>query len=531
MQWRAIGVGLVALLVVGSVVGAGVAHDELEIRGEPDLDVYAPEPIVTPGTTSQVVLQVANDGEVRSGVTTTREIVTTARSVTVEVDDDDAPFTVETRTQSIGTIADGDVREVPITVSVPTDASPGEYSIDVELGYSYTARFEPDRDSMRERSDTTTKTIDVVVEDGPRFELDAVDSDVQIGDTGTLETEITNVGGEDARDLTIQLESTSPDVGLGGEGANTAWIDELEAGETASFEQAVTIRPDAADRDLSIAGSVRFTDPDGVQSVQEGLSIGFGADDEQSFDVSVTDSTLRVGEIGTIRGVIVNDGPHDVESVVVSLGETQLEPRSATYAVGDLEAGEEATFQFRGTVPPSADAVPQRIDVTTAYRTAAGTDRSTTDPIEVSVADRRDAVSVRGVDATFAADESGTLELEITNQRDVELRDVRVQLFVDEPLESDFRTAVVPSMEPGESHRVAFDLEVDEDAPVSQYPAVVEINYTDPDDEAVAARPSTIAVSVTEADEVLPVTEVVGGILAIVVLGAGAWWFYGRRLV
>ena len=177
--------------------------------------------------------------------------------------------------------------------------------------------------------------------------------------------------------------------------------------------------------------------------------------------------------------------------------------------------------------------------MTTRYRAVAGIDRgtidrtaidrTTVDPIRVDVAERRDAVEVTAADPAFAAGESGTLELDVRNRRDVDIRDVRLTLAVDDPLESEFRTTIVPELAPDETDSVAFDLEVDGDAPASRYPATVAVEYTDPDDETATARSATVAVEVTETDDdVLPAVEIlIFGLVALLV-GAVFVWLYRR---
>lgn len=530
MNTRVLRLVFLSALLIGVVAGLGVAQEDARfVRGEPDLDAYAPESTLTPGSTSTLTVQVANDGELEAGPNARRDVVTTARSVTVNVEDDDVPLIVETDRQAIGSMAEGSVREIPITVTVPEDTDPGEYSLDVTLRYSYTSLSAPRSGVTQERSRTEREQIDVTIDDGPRFELRTVESDVQVGGSGTLVTEVRNVGGEPARDLTVAVESTSGDVALGETAGNTARIDRLEPSENATVTYDVTVRPGVSPRNLALTGTVRFTDSDGIQGTDEGLSVGVRPDAEQAFSLSVNESTLRVGETGTVRGVIRNDGPAPVNDVVLVVGETQFTPRSPTYAVGELAAGESATFQFRGTIPPEGDAVPQRIDVTTRYRTLSDEEHQTEASIHVPVAERRDAVAVTGVEPQFAAGEEGVLELEITNHRDIEIRDVRLTLAVKEPLTSEFRTTVVPSLQPGETDRVAFDLEVDGGAPASRYPATVDITYVDADGDNNTARPSTIVVTVTETGGGdFPAEVVIFGVLLVLVAG-GAWWFYGRR--
>lgn len=533
MSRRLLGAVAVALLVgallLGGVAGPADAQtDPPFVRGEPELDVYAPDSTVSPGTTTTLTVQIANDGEVDAGSDLRRDAVTTARSVVVEVRPDDAPVIVETGRIAVGTIADGGVREVPISVTVPADAPPGDYSLDVRLGYSHTFLSAPRSGVVQDRSRTTTETTSVTIDDAPRFAVRTVAHDVQVGDSGTLVTNVTNVGGETARDLSVELVSNAPDLTLGETARNTARIDRLAPGENATVRVPASVGSDATARAFDVTGTVRYTDADGIRGVDGGIPVGFRPRAEQAFSLSLTESTVRVGENGTVRGTIRNEGPTDVSGVVVAVGESQFAPHSPEYAVGDLAAGDEADFRFSGALPADADAVPQQLVVSTRYRTAAGNERTTTGSIRVPVAERRDAVTVSAVDPRYAAGDDGVLRLEATNRRDVELRNVRLRLVVEDPLDSEFRTTVIPSLEPGETDRVAFDLSVDGDAPVSRYPATVEISHTGPDDGRVTDDSATVAVSVAESSGTGFPTEVVVLAVLLIVVAAGAWWFHVR---
>ena len=628
---------LVALVVVGSLAGISAVQAQGQyVSGEPGLSVFAPNPTLEPGETTQLEVQVANDGTQRWGPGAQRDEVTTARSVQVEVRDSGTPITVETERQSIGSLRDGDVRSVPIAVRVPKDVEPGTYSLDVRLRYSYVAQSDPGSGVVQERTRRVTRTIDVRVEERPRFQLHGIENDAQIGGTGTVAVEVENTGEEPASDLAVTLDSTSPNVGFGEAQRDTARVDRLEAGESTVLEYDVAVREGTTVRNYSLDGTVQFTDPDGIRGAEDGLSVGFTPLDAQGFAFDIEESTLRVGEVGTITGTVRNDGPLPVEDVsiapaegsleaqggpyavgdlsvdesatfrlrvavpeaadtapqridlattyrtdgdrdrvatdpvsvpideqefdvrleestlrvgetgeivgtvrnvgpvavegvTVSLGEGTFEPRSRSYAVGDLEVDEAAEFRFRAVVPAGTDATPQRIDVTTTYRTAVGHDRAVIDPIRVPVAERRDAVAVTALDPTFVAGGEGALALEVTNQRDVEIRDVRLRLAVEDPLESDFTTTIVPSLAPGETDRVAFDLEVDGDAPRSQYPAVIDVEYLDPDDETQTVRPLTVSVSVTEdPDEPVFAIEIIAFLAVMVLVVAAFVWLYRR---
>ncbi|MFW5957500.1 MAG: COG1361 S-layer family protein [Natronomonas sp.] len=519
-----IAVGIV--LLASMVVVASAQTDDNTVRGEPKLDVYVPHDELTPGTADEVTLQIANDGKISWGGSSSPETVTTARNVRVEIEDIDSPLSVETETQAIGAVTTDKPGEAEIVIRVPNDSDPGEYSIDVRLRYSHTSSYSPSSGVTQDRTRSVRRTVDIVVEDRPRFELQSAGSDVQVGGAGTIAVEVENVGSADAHDLDVTVEPTSPNVVIGDPASDTARIYRLDAGNSTIVPYDVLVRSGTTARNFTMDAHVEYDDPDGIRSTQGDRSFGFQPVGEQDFTVDIDASTLRVGETGTIDGTIRNDGPLSVEDLSLVLDEGQFEPRSRSYSIGELDEGETANFQFRAVVPHSTDPVPQRIDLVTRYRTTGDAELFTNESIHVPVADRRDAVAVRAIDSEFAAGESGVLELEATNQRDVEIRDVHVRLAVDDPLESDFRSTVISSLEPGETGRVAFDLEVDSDAPESQYPTTIEIEYNDPDDEPATVRPSIVEVVVTESDGAFVGIELlVFAVVAILAVGVFVWLY------
>ena len=88
-------VGLVFVLATASFAGVVAAQGggpTSGYGGNPNLDVYAPTPTVSPGEAGPFTIQVANDGAVTEGVPPTREAVTTARNVRVDVDAGGTPL-------------------------------------------------------------------------------------------------------------------------------------------------------------------------------------------------------------------------------------------------------------------------------------------------------------------------------------------------------------------------------------------------------------------------------------------------------
>lgn len=517
--------GFLTVVVIASLAGVALAQ-ESTVRGSPTLDVHLPENTVMPGTSDQLSIQIANTGDIAGGAANA-ELVTTARNVRVEIVDHDAPFTVETGQQAIGSVGTDAPGEATVRVDVPADAEPGEYEMEVRMRYAHTSLYAPGSGITQDVTRSRTRTVDVVVDDSPRFGFEVLDTDAQVGDAGSVAIEVTNRGGSPAYDLDVHVGSLTPNVLIGDGAGETARLDRLEENESAMLEYDVSLPPDVTARNFSMEGQVFYADEDGIRAADANRTFGIGPVAEQAFSLEVDQSTLRVGETGTISGEIRNDGPTAVDGVALVFEDGAFEPRSPSYSIGSLEPGESAPFQFRALVPETTDPTPQRIDVTTRYRTQADSERTSEHSMHVSVEERRDAVAVTGVDPRFAAGADGVLELEVTNQRDDTVRDVRLTLGVGDPLESDFRESVIASLEPGESEHVAFDLEVDSDAPPSTYPATVEVNYTGPDDETESVRPATVPVTVTDAEATeIPSIEVfIFVVLLLLVAGVFVWLY------
>ncbi|MFC7045853.1 hypothetical protein ACFQH6_10950 [Halobacteriaceae archaeon GCM10025711] len=116
---------VVAAFVVLLLVMPGVAAGSTS--GSPDIDVTLPKNTVAAGEEATLRLSLTNDADLDTVSLTNPTLsqrVTTASAVTVAMESGDAPVTVETRRQSVGSIPDGATMPVAFDVSVDADAAP-----------------------------------------------------------------------------------------------------------------------------------------------------------------------------------------------------------------------------------------------------------------------------------------------------------------------------------------------------------------------------------------------------------------------
>jgi len=314
---------LTALLVTSLAAGfVAVGSDEASAQtgfssGSVNLDAFVADNTLTPGQTSELTLQIANEGEIRDGsAPSTTETTTTARNVRVEVDERRAPVSVETGKQSIGSVGAEEPRNVPIEIDVPERAEPGAYEIEVELEYRHTRRIFDVGGIQGDRTRTVTRDIDIVIDDGARFDLRDAGTDAQVGDNGPMTAEIENVGGERAEDLTVELARTSQRVSFGESASETARVAALDPGDTALIDYDVTFGDRASVRGYPLDATVSFDTPDGIAETDE-TTLDVTPRAEQTFAIEDVESTLRVGEDGDLLGTVRNTGSETARSTVV----------------------------------------------------------------------------------------------------------------------------------------------------------------------------------------------------------------------
>jgi hypothetical protein len=527
-------VTIAALAVLALAGGGAVAQNTTQqsapqAGGEPDIDVHAPNPTLTPGETNEVTLQISNDGELDYGSPELREAVTTARNVRVEADADGTPLTVESGETAIGAVTENRPGEVPLAVSVPADIEEGTYTVDVEVSYSHTFRT---GSTVIERSPTETVSVDLEVDSDARFNVVNVTTDARIGDSGTLEVELENVGAETARDANVILESSSAGFGFGDRARDSARIGTIESGESATVRYQVGFAPDAPIREYAIDASVAFRTSDGLQRLDETPTLGVRPAGQQEFSLGDVESDLYVGEEGDIRGTVTNDGPITARNVVVRYTDQSpnVIPIEPAVAVGTLDAGESAEFRLPVEISGEAEAVDRTADVAVQYRNA-DDERRLYEDVELlfGVEPQRAQFALDVQQREIAAGESMAFDVEVTNNLDEPVSDVEARLFADSPLESADDEAFAQRLDPGESTTMTFTLTAESAATAKTYPVSFDFRYDDADGNSQLSDTTRVPITVVDGEGGLPWTLIGVGALVVIVVAGGATYYTRAR--
>ncbi|MCL7416667.1 MAG: NEW3 domain-containing protein [Halalkalicoccus sp.] len=377
-------IGVVLLVVFTSGVVAGV-------QGQPNVSVFAPENTVEPGETTQIELQLMNNGTIEEGsegieiITQQgdRQRVQTARNVTVEAEADGPPFEVETATVPVGSLPEGTSGPIPITLAVNEDAPASTYQLTVTVEYVYTSQIENGEETVV--SETITEEVPIVIEESARFDVEDTRSDLEVGSDGEVTGTVENVGSGDAENAVLRLANESGTLGF-------------------------------AERE---------------------------------------------------------------------------------YALGDVEAGESASFAFDADVSAEASAGDRQLDFVVAYEDEQGNDREATTSTQVSVAPESEKFSVEPLNATVESGASETVELEVTNEGEEDVSNLNAQLFADSPLSVETDQAYAAELPAGESVVLTFEVSAASDV-AGTYPIDIDFSYDDGEGNTQLSEQYQVPVEVTE---------------------------------
>lgn len=491
--------GLVLVLALNPLVVAAAE--------DPRFETYVPEPTLQPGETTQVEVQLRNVAEDHD------DSVETAHDVRATMQANGTPFTVHSGVRLLGDLEDGDLTTSRFSISVPRDVDAGTYRIPINLTY---------RPAGEDERESTIVFADVRVDDYARFEVVSADTDAQVGDTGTVTVELRNVGSANATGATVELQSRNPDITFGNAASASRYVGDVAPDETVTVQYRARVSPDADVRSYSLAATVEFDDEDGVPQQSARLRVGVTPLAEQSFSLSNVQSTLRVGEEGTITATVTNEGPGAVRDAVVTIDRNgmNINRLESEYAVGTLAAGESATVEFPLEVTTSAEPGPKQFSIQVDYLNSEGEERESDDMrAQVDVEPERDRFTLDPVAATVEAGSGGELVVAITNNGETPVRNVNAKLFTDAPISASDDEAFVTELGPGETAEMTFGVGAAGGALEKAYPVNLDFQY-DLDGDTKLSKTYTVAVDVTTPADSggLPLPYIAGGVVVVLAI-------------
>jgi hypothetical protein len=494
------------------------------------LELFASQRSVPAGAESTVRIDIVNTGEMEIG-NQLEPRVTTARGLTLEIDDSDVPIDVEDGEIPVGDVSTG-ASPVPVEldVTVPDGVPDGRYEVEATARYRYTFEIIPEFNDHKDRRGIDDFDLTIVVDDGARFAVLETDTDAQVGGSGDVSVRLANVGDETARDAVVSGSTTSPGVSLG-QGGGQAFVGDWAPGENRTVTFDSSVAESFAGGAYALSSTVDYRDPNGIDETAAPARAGVVPIREQSFSFGDVSGTLEVGYSGTVSGTLTNEGPLDVENAVLvaDSGSNRVSLGESRYALPDIPAGESTNFTFDADVSGSADPGPRQFRFTTEYESGGAT-LAVEETRRVEVAPRQPEFDLAVDGATVSAGETTRINATITNRRPETLSSINAGLYADSPLTPVNDEAFVEELEPGESADIWFEVAAAGSASVEEHPIELDFRYEDERGNDRISDITQVPVTVTEAvdDGGTPVGLIAVAALLVVAAVGGAVW-YRRR--
>jgi hypothetical protein len=479
---------LLTLVVVAGIVPGLVAAD---VIGSPDLNVTPSDSTVVPGEERTLELTVTNSGRVLEGSNQNPQLndrVTTARGLTVSVDDADVPISVEPETRPIGTLPEG-ATAVDYTMSVDEDADPGTYEVPVTTEYRFTNIItQPDGDEITLTRETTFD-VEIEVEDAAQLDVVDVDSQARVGATGTVAVTVENIGTETATDTTVRLESRNSAMTFGESATASRQIGAWEPGERRTVEYRVRTDQSGGSQPYTFDVTAQYEDAEGFTQTTRTESLAVTPLEEQTFAIESTDSAVAVGDSGTVTVEMRNEGPIPVTDASVALTSNSPDitfagSESATRFVGAWEPGETRTVAYEVTATDDADTRSYSLSAQVTYLDREG-DTGTAPARSLGVVpEPEQSFAVEDLSSNLRVGDEGTLEGTVRNTGDLDVRNAVVVFESDRPTVTAIeRQTAVGDLAAGESTQFSLPIEISESAEAGpqQYSLVVQYTNRDGD--------------------------------------------------
>jgi hypothetical protein len=322
---------------------------------------------VAVGDEGTVTLELRNDGPV-----TVEDATVTVQSSSANVVFGESA----SASQYVGTWAPDEVRTVAVNATALPDAEVRNYTLSATVDYD-------DRDGDPGESRPATFGLRPAPEREYEFSAGEFDSDLRVGEEGTLSGTITNTGDRQASNVVVVFESQSQTVTPTDREYPVGTLEPGESG-TVEFELDVGGSADAGPKQFTLRPRYRNDDdePREAESFDVRAEIG---PERDVFAVDVADATVPQGEGTALAVTVRNDGDEPVTDISAQLfADSPISVGDDEAFVGALEPGEETTIQFEISASGSALVKTYPVEMDFQYDDAEG-DTQLTDTYRVPV--------------------------------------------------------------------------------------------------------------------------------------------------
>jgi hypothetical protein len=429
-------------------------------------------------------LQVGETGVINGTVVNTGD--TTVSNAVVVFPGNASDLRPRASEYAVGTLAPGNSSTFSFTVDVANETTAGPRVLPVQVRY---------RNADDDVRVAPAVDVPVTIDGEQTFSLRDVAGDLQVDSNGTISGTVVNTGNGTVENATVVFAGS----GAGITARETQFpVGTLGPGDAAEFDFPVGVPASTETGPQFVSFRVRYRGGGGERRLSDPIDATVRVGEEQSFEVVDVDSTLQVGERGTVSGSIRNTGNRTVTDAVVVLGTegTTLQPRETEVAVGTLNPGDAADFSFSADVPATADAGSRLLLLRVRYRD--GGDERTSDPIDARVdVAARQSFEIENVTSDLQVGERGPVSATLRNTGSATVEDATLVYTANGTLQPLTPTSSVGTLAPNETGSVAYTFDVPRTSDPGTRSLPFQVRYRGSDGELRTSAPLSIRTDVT----------------------------------
>lgn len=216
-------------------------------------------------------------------------------------------LTIKEGSKNVGHVFTGESWTTPFKVKVSENAVATSYKLTFQLIYA--------TESGTEGSIARAYDFNLPVKGVVKFKLDS-ESELGIGSQGKVTLMLTNVGGGNARHVSVTMNASSPFTVLE---SSEAYLGDFTGSESGNASFGVSVLSSAENGAHSLPVTIKYIDSSGVeQTIKKEVGVLVEGKPEVSVKLEEADA-LSPGSTGTVTVTIVNEGLVDAKFLSIKL--------------------------------------------------------------------------------------------------------------------------------------------------------------------------------------------------------------------
>jgi len=210
---------------------------------------------------------------------------------------------------------------------------------------------------------------------------------------------------------------------------------------------------------------------------------------------------IRSGDDAEIRLEVVNTGTEEARNVLIlpgPIGGIDVLWSSRTVYVGDISPQKSKPSVILVDVEESVDAKEYALPIKVIYETPDGEKITTSGEINISIKESADFDIAPVENSANVGEKEKMITFNIQNSGNNLAEDMKTTLMASYPFTPTGNEFFVGKLEPGESVKVSFHVDVDSDAASQKYPVDIIIQWTEDDQQYSKTKSSFIEVFTVE---------------------------------